>query len=76
MMLTAQVSKLEQHEIEKSFARLFSTDEGKKVLAWLQIMTFQRVCTAETSDQHLRYVEGQRAFVAHILRLIDRGKSN
>jgi len=70
------VSKLEQRDIEHCFARLFSTEDGKKVLAWLQVMTFQRAQGPNTTDDQLRYMEGQRSLMASILRLIDRGRSN
>jgi len=73
---TSHISRLEQKEIERSFARVFSTEEGRKVLAWLQVMTFQRVGSATTTDEHLRFMEGQRSLMASILRMIDRGKSN
>ncbi len=73
---TSHVSRLEQREIERSFARVFSSEEGKKVLAWLQVMTFQRVSGATTTEEQLRYMEGQRSLVANILRMIDRGKQN
>lgn len=73
---TSHISRLEQKEIERSFARVFSTDEGQKVLAWLQVMTFHRVAGANTPDEQLRYMEGQRSLMASILRMIDRGKSN
>jgi hypothetical protein len=64
----------EQKEIERLFTRLFSSEDGRRVLAYLQVMTFQRVQGASTSDEHLRYMEGQRSLVATILRLIDRGR--
>lgn len=66
--------KSELREVEKAFARLFSTDDGQRVLSHLQSVTFERALGAASPDQHLRYVEGQRALVAKILRLIDRGK--
>ncbi len=72
---TTHVSKLEQDEIEKCFVRAFSTEDGKKVLAWLQVITFHRANGPEATAQSLHYVEGQRALVAQILRLIDRGKN-
>lgn len=68
-------SKIEMREIEKSFARLFSSEDGQKVLSHLQVMTFQRALGPTTSDEQLRYTEGQRAMVATILRLIDRGRN-
>ncbi|MGQ0526462.1 MAG: Bbp19 family protein [Alphaproteobacteria bacterium] len=62
------------NDIERSFARLFSTDDGRKVLSHLQAVTFQRTLGPDCADQQLRYLEGQRSLVATILRLIDRGR--
>ncbi len=73
---TSRISRLEQKDIERSFARVFSTEEGRKVLAYLQVMTFQRSGGANTSTDHLRHMEGQRSLMASILRMVDRGKSN
>ena len=73
---TSRISRLEQKDIEHSFARVFSTEEGRKVLAYLQVMTFQRAGGANTTDDHLRHMEGQRSLMASILRMIDRGKNN
>ncbi len=64
----------ELRDIEKVCARLFSSEDGQKVLAHLQDITFCRALGASAQDGHLRYVEGQRALVATILRLIDRGR--
>lgn len=61
-------------EIERAFARAFSTDDGRAVLAHLQALTFQRCLGPDCADQQLRYLEGQRSLVATILRLIDRGR--
>ena len=66
--------KVEMREIEKSFARVFASEDGKRVLSYLQAVTFCRALGAESSDQSLRYAEGQRALVAAILRMIDRGR--
>ena len=65
---------LPQQDIERIFARLFSSDDGRKVLAHLQVITFSRAYGPDASDQQLRYAEGQRALVANILRLVDRGR--
>ena len=62
-------------DIDRLFARCFSTDDGKKVLAHLQAMTFARAHGPDASDMHLRYVEGQRALVANIMRMVDRGRN-
>jgi hypothetical protein len=37
-------------------------------------MTFSRVYGPDALDNHLRYAEGQRALVANILRMVDRGR--
>lgn len=66
--------KLEQQNMERVFARLFSSDDGRKALAYLQMITFHRALAPTSSDMELRYAEGQRAMVATILRLIDRGR--
>lgn len=72
----SHVSKLEQKEIERCFARVFSGDDGKKVLAWMQVMTFHRTGGIDSSDAQLRFMEGQRNLMAAILRMIDRGRNN
>ncbi len=64
----------EMREIEKSFARLFASDDGQRVLAHLQILTFQRALGPGVASEQLRYIEGQRSLVATILRLIERGR--
>lgn len=69
-----QTGALEAAEIERTFARLFSTQDGQKVLAHLQVLTFQRAFGPATPDEQLRYAEGQRSLMATILRLIDRGR--
>ncbi len=67
-------SRLQMGDMERSFARLFSTNDGKQVLGYLQAVTFQRALGPASSDEQLRHMEGQRAMVATILRLIDRGR--
>lgn len=66
---------LERREIEKACARLFSSEDGRKVLAYLQAMTFERALCHTSTEEHLRHIEGQRALMAAILRMIDRGKT-
>lgn len=64
---------IETQEAAKAFTRLFATEDGQKVLGYLQRMTFQRVLGPESPDSHIRYNEGQRAVMAMILRMIERG---
>lgn len=70
----AAPTKLDAGDVERCFARLFSTADGQKVLSHLQAVTFQRALGPATTDQQLRHAEGQRALVATILRLIDKGR--
>lgn len=65
---------IEMREIERCFARVFSSDDGQKIIGYLQSVTFQRALGMEATDSHLRHIEGQRALVAKMLRLIDRGR--
>lgn len=67
-------SKIELRDLERAFTRLFSTDDGKKVLSYLHAVTFMRAAGMDTPDSVLRYMEGQRALLAMILRMIDRGR--
>lgn len=68
------ISTLDKREIEKSYARVFNTEDGKRVLAHLQTVAFMRAYSAESSDEQIRYAEGQRALVANVLRLISAGQ--
>ena len=68
------VSHMDQEHLARAFARAFSSDDGRIVLSHLQAITFQRAFAASAPESDLRYAEGQRALVAQILRLIDRGR--
>lgn len=73
-LFSQRLSPKEAAAIEACFARLFSSEDGKQVLGYLHAMVFDRTLGPDASDSTLRYQEGQRAFLALILRLIDRGK--
>ncbi|MCB9996622.1 MAG: hypothetical protein H6869_09320 [Rhodospirillales bacterium] len=66
---------MEREQVEKAYARLFSTEDGKMVLGHLQSIAFMRAYGAESSDAQIRYAEGQRALVAQILRLVNAGRT-
>lgn len=74
MEFITRISDFDQKDIERVFVRLFSTDDGKKALAYLQATILQRALNANSSDEQLRYSEGQRAVIGTILRLIERGR--
>ena len=64
---------LDQTRLAIETARLFSSPEGRRVLHHLRSMSRDRVLGPDASDAQLRHVEGQRALVAHIENLIERG---
>ena len=68
------LSTMEMREVERIFARLFSSEEGQKALGYLQLTTYHRVLGKSASDSDLRYMEGQRGLVAKIERLIHAGR--
>ena len=74
-MPSLKASRLEAPEIERIFARLFSTDDGQKALHHLSGMTLLRSAGLEASNEALRFFEGQRSMVTTILRLIERGRA-
>ena len=73
-LFLSRLNTKDAKDLESSFARVFSTEDGKRILGYLHAMVFERTSSATTEDSVLRYQEGQRAFLALILRLIDRGK--
>lgn len=67
---------MDRDTVARAYARLFSTEDGKTVLAHLQGQTFLRMHTPDTPDSHIRFTEGQRALVNTMLRLISIGKAH
>lgn len=65
----------ERRDVERAYARTFTTDDGKTVLGHLQNLTFARAYGADAPEGQLRYAEGQRALVGTILRLISAGRT-
>lgn len=61
-------------EIEKNFARVFNSSDGRAVLAHLRKITIERVLGPNASDAELRGLEAQRALVHQIEQLAERGK--
>ena len=65
----------ERRDVERAYARIFTSDDGKTVLGHLQNLTFARAYGADAPEGHLRYAEGQRALVGTILRLVNAGRN-
>lgn len=62
--------------IVMAFVRCFHTVDGQRVLRHLRRLTLDRTVGPATSNKGLRYLEGQRALVAHIVSLVARGSDN
>ena len=75
MIYQNHIRKRDQKNIEQLFARLFSTEDGKNVLAYLQNLTFHRAANPSLSEADLRHMEGQRSLLGVILKLIERGRT-
>ena len=57
------------------FAGCFRGNDGDAVIRYLRAITLDRALGPAVSDTALRHTEGQRQLVAHILALIERGRS-
>ena len=71
----AATPAMDRDTIARAYARLFSTEDGKLVMAHLQGQTFLRMHTPDTPDSHIRFTEGQRALVNTMLRFMAIGKT-
>ena len=69
------LSKMEQQEIKRLFVRAFASEDGKKALAYLRHFTSHRSFNPETSNETLRFMEGQRALINTIQKLSDHNKN-
>lgn len=64
-----------REDAPRLFARLFSSDDGAKALAYLRATVNARVAGPEGSDAQLRYFDGQRGLLQMINGLIEQGKN-
>ena len=62
-------------EIEKQYARTFTCNSGKQVLAHLRSLTIERVIGPNVSDNELRWWAAQNALVHQIENFIKRGNN-
>ena len=62
-------SQMTEQEIRQTFAKCFSSREGRIVLSFLQRITLERYLGPECSNEQLRHLEGQRHIVSYIKSL-------
>ncbi len=63
-------------EIEKNYARVFSSAPGRAVLQHLRSMTIERTYGAGATDYELRWGAAQSALVHQIENIVKRGCGN
>ncbi len=62
-------------EVIYALIRLSTTVDGKTVLNYLRRKVYGRILSPEASTQELWYLEGQRAFIATMDKMIEQGKT-
>ena len=62
-------------DIEKQYARAFSTPSGKQVLTHLRSVTTGRVFGSNASNEDLRWWAAQCALVRQIENLVKKGNN-
>tara|TARA_Y100001001_G_scaffold57614_1_gene54568 strand:+ start:1562 stop:1813 length:252 start_codon:yes stop_codon:yes gene_type:complete len=62
-------------EIERCFAKVFLSTDGRQVLRYLHQTITARALPADCSTEMLRHQEGQRALLQMILRMTERGSA-
>ena len=68
------LSDVKTDDIAKSFAKCFSSADGKRVLNFLSSQTKERCLSATSTTNELWFLEGKRALFAQIEHLISKGK--
>ena len=66
---------LNMNDIEKQYARTFSTPSGKQVLAHLRSLTIERITGQNMTNDELRWWAAQNALVHQIENMIKRGNN-
>ena len=62
-------------EIEKQYARTFSSASGKQVLAHLRSITVERILGQNITNDELRWWAAQKALVHQIEHFIKQGNN-
>lgn len=63
----------EGNELCRAFAQCFKGADGDRVLTHLRQTMLDRRLGPNATDAELRFVEGQRSVVAHIMSMLARG---
>jgi hypothetical protein len=58
-----------------AFARSFAGRDGRLIVDHLKRLMLDRRLPPSATDAELRHLEGQRSAVAHVLAMVERGRS-
>jgi hypothetical protein len=72
---SVQTVDVDDSELMRSFARCFRGADGTRVLSHLRHTILERRLGPKASDAELRFLEGQRSVVAHIISMLERSRS-
>ena len=64
----------DEHDLNARFARVFGTDDGEKVLAYLRRITIESVSGPGVDPNGLLHLEGQRYLTGIIQARINHGR--
>ena len=62
-------------ELCRAFARCFAGSDGHLIENHLKRLILDRRLPPSATDAELRHLEGQRSAVAHVLAMVERGRS-
>jgi hypothetical protein len=62
-------------ELCRAFARSFAGNDGRLIVDHLKRLMLDRRLPPSATDAELRHLEGQRSAVAHVLAMVERGRS-
>lgn len=72
---SAQTVDVDKNELMRSFTRCFRGADGAIVLSHLRQTILERRLGPKASDAELRFLEGQRSVVAHIISMLEQSRS-
>jgi hypothetical protein len=62
-------------ELCRAFARCFADSDGRLIVDHLKRVILDRRLPPSATDAELRHLEGQRSAIAHLLAMVERGRT-
>lgn len=70
-----QPADADDNELIRAYARCFKGVDGDLILKHLRQTILDRRLGPNASDAELRFLEGQRSVVAHVISMLERSRS-